>query len=171
FVSFVGFWGAIRENTFLLKSYAWILLFILFFKMWGAIFIAISSYRERTHSSNVSEFKNMFDHYGVVSGDTVLVDAVQTTFHCCGYDRPHSIEFGNATYPWSCCGFQNQICAKPTFTEGCAERIPEVMSPILFTITILYYTAVAIQVTMKVYLIDTALGVYKSRRSFNEINL
>lgn len=47
--------------------------------MWGAIFIAISSYRERAHPSNVSEFKNMFDHYGSDNGDTLLVNAIQSS--------------------------------------------------------------------------------------------
>ncbi|GJQ75617.1 hypothetical protein Trydic_g17696 [Trypoxylus dichotomus] len=145
-ISFFGFWGAFKENTFMLKFYAWILLFILFFKMWGAIFIAISSYRERAHATNVSEFKTMFDHYGINNGDTLLVDAVQTTFQCCGYDRPHSIEFANASYPWSCCGIEKELCKEPIFTSGCEQRIPEVISPILFTITIVYYTVVGIQI-------------------------
>lgn len=146
-ISFVGFWGALKENTFLLKTYAWILLFILFFKMWGAIFIVISSYREQADISDASQGKEMFDHYGLNSGDTLLVNAIQTTFECCGYDRPESIEFANGTYPWSCCGPDEELlCLMPVYTKSCISRITEVISPILVTISIVWYTMVGIQI-------------------------
>ncbi|KAI4460948.1 tetraspanin [Holotrichia oblita] len=113
--------------------------------MWGAIFIAISSYRERAHATNVSEFKNMFDQYGSDNGDTLLVNAIQNSFQCCGYEKSETMEFVNGTYPWSCCGSPEDVCVHPLFTDGCVQRVSEVLSPILLTISIVYYTMVAVQ--------------------------
>ncbi|KRT86626.1 Tetraspannin, partial [Oryctes borbonicus] len=86
-----------------------------------------------------SKFKEMFDEYGINDNSTAVVDKLQKSLYCCGYNGPDSMEYENGTYPLSCCLAHSVVCKIP-FIHRCKTEIARVLYPMSVIAKAVFYT-------------------------------
>lgn len=150
-ITFAGFVGALRENTFLLKFFYMALLIIFLLEIIGVALVFI--FKEQAEKWASSLFKKVYiERYH--DDEESLVDFFQETFDCCGvntYTDWNENEYFNCTdgnisplrctVPYSCCkvldpfqsGLTNIFCGKGSleenanleniYTVGCLDAI------------------------------------------------
>ncbi|XP_059150676.1 CD9 antigen-like isoform X2 [Physella acuta] len=111
-IGFLGCCGAIRENQCLLATF-FLFLFIIFATLLGfGIWAAVA--RQNFKDITADMLKEGVEKYYEDSNQKAFMDTIQTSFHCCGWDK------GIADY-----GVPSELpnCALETFTKPCNDAL------------------------------------------------
>ncbi|GJQ75618.1 putative tetraspanin family protein [Trypoxylus dichotomus] len=137
-ISGLGFSSTKEGNVDHLKVYAWLLLIALVVNL-ICIIIANTVGSSAFGVPEESKFKEAFDEYGTNTNSTALVDKLQKSLHCCGYNGPESMVYENGTYPLSCCLPESTECKIP-FIHRCKREITRVIYPMSAIAKVVFYT-------------------------------
>ena len=134
-MSFFGCCGAIKENKYILYTYACLMSLITVAFTGGAVYIGVHAYDDIVKDLE-DNFKNNFQNSTVRGHDavTITLELVQKNLECCGLHNYTDWKSDSDWHPLpeSCCrngqkdcGKNNQDTLEVIFTTGCWTKIEE----------------------------------------------
>ncbi|XP_042210922.1 CD63 antigen-like [Homarus americanus] len=155
----LGCWGAIKENSCLLMTYAVIVSVLLIGMV--AIGIALMVFMSGSSAYIVSNMKNIYNQYGEDDKKqlTADLDALQHTLHCCGingYEDWAHFKYGNGVnVADGCCKNDTEGCGlgalldphvrEEVYQVGCLSFITEAFGAISMMLAVLTIILASVQ--------------------------